>query len=262
MTGRPTDELLSLAEVEDNNFDANVRLLPDVLFAFDELFRLHATFTSLIESSISDLGETAYVAVSNFCQLIAQDLLKGMCNLCKGYLTDATFHTRRAVEAAASLIEVVKKPEKAQIWSLMAADEQIAKYVKTFATYKLVKSNLSAVVVKQYETHCLSVHPSALSMAHRTKFSESGTWSIRFFDVETIQDIPQLKRAILNLLTTHRLILDDMAAVFETSPSFDSEHYNAASKRVFAIWREVVETLLESGEISFDEPDSEPSEWA
>lgn len=252
---RPTDELISLAEVEDNNFDANVRMLPDVLFAFDELFRLHATFTSLVESSVLELGETAYVAVSNFCQLIAQDLLKGMCNLCKGYLTDATFHTRRAVEAAASLIEIVKDPKKAEIWKSMEAEEQIAKYVKTFSTYKLVKKNLSEAVVKQYETFCLSVHPSALSMAHRTKFSESGVWSIQFFDVEDISEISFMKRAILNLLTTHRLILNDMAAVFESSPSFDSQTYELYSTRVFAIWREVVETLLESGEITFDEPD-------
>lgn len=254
MNGRPTDELLTLAEVEDNNFDANVRLLPDVLFAFDELFRLHATFTSLIENSALELGETAYVAVSNFCQLIAQDLLKGMCNLCRGYLTDSTFHTRRAVEAAASLIEIVKNPRKAEIWKSMEAEEQIAKYVKTFATYKLVRNNLSETVVKQYETLCLSVHPSALSMAHRTKFSDSGIWSIRFFDVEDIREIPSMKRAILNLLTTHRLIIDDMAKAFESSPSFDSQLYDSTSKRVFAIWREVVETLLESGEISFDEP--------
>ncbi len=256
MNVRPTDELISLAEVEDNNFDANVRLLPDVLFAFDELFRLHATFTSLLEPSVIELGETAYVAVSNFVQLIAQDLLKGMCNLCKGYLTDSTFHTRRAVEAAASLIEIVKNPNKAEIWKSMEAEEQIARYVKTFATYKLVKSNLSEAVVKQYETLCLSVHPSALSMAHRTKFSENGIWSIQFFDVQDIREIPYMKRAILNLLTTHRLILNDMAAVFESAPSFDSESYNRYSQRVFVIWREVVETLLESGEISFDEQEN------
>ncbi len=247
---RPTDELLELARIEDNNFQANIRMLGDVLVAFDHVFRLHGSFTSFVEKAAMELGENPYLAINNFCQLIAQDLLKGMNSLCKGYLTDSSFHLRRSIESAACLIEISKNPTKADIWSAMEEDEQIVEYVKNFMVYKLVKNNMSPKVIEQYETLCLSVHPSALSMAHRTNATEGGIWTIRFFDVDRVEDIPHVKMMILNLLTTHRLILDDMAAAFASSPSFDFQSYEPLSEQVYAIWKEITGALLTSGELS------------
>lgn len=253
----PWDELIELARVEENNFSANQETLGAITIEFNELFVLQANLNTLIDTPALDLGVTPYIVITNCLQLINQDLLKGMVNLCRGYLTDAAFHVRRSIESAATLVEIVKTPAKADIWAAMETDDQIKNYVQNFMVFKLVKQNLSTDLSSIYENLCLSVHPSPLSIAHRTGFDYQNGWRVKFFDVESIDDHPRLKQDALNLLQTYRRMLEEIAMAFKNSDGFRYQEFQRASQQVHLSWETCAKKLLESGELSIKEFDDE-----
>ncbi len=173
-------------------------------------------------------------ALANLAALMRQDLLKGTRNLCIGYTTDASFHTRRALEAAASILHLLDIPSLAGTWSKLDTESDVKQYTKDFAVFKLVKEKLSACCLSLYEQLCLSVHPSAMSMAHRVGVDEDQTLEIRLFDIGD-ENPETLRMEFINLLSTHALVLNDLACALAKDSADDCTEWQKAYDMFWAV---------------------------
>ena len=221
-----TTQLTDWANAENENFQRSIRYLSTELQSYTELGQLYLKLWNQIQKVVTRTGKT-HDAVLNCYQIMINDLIKGTLSMCRGHTTDAQFYTRRMVETAASIIEIMKDQQKATIWLDLAKEGGQEAYVSKFMAYKLVRENLSKPIEKIYGQLCLSVHPSFSNVAGREQIIDSA-YFIDPFDVMSYEDEPRHRAELLWLFETHVVVLKELSKAFISSDKFDSSLWLAA----------------------------------
>lgn len=232
---------------EHSNFELNMVELGSTLDAIEGLYTLYDTFFLLFQPVIVSKDADTISGLIDCYQLMRQDFLKGTLSICRGYIADSQFQTRRIIETVATMIEILKGPDKAAIWGNLTSIEEVRAYVSNFMVFKLIKKNMSATAVGHYESLCLFVHPSAASMAERSELQEDGTHILQLFDVRSDEDTPRLKKDLLIFLTMQFNALKELALSLKDNKNFDNLAWGDASAEYHRMWCSHAQELLDSG---------------
>jgi hypothetical protein len=232
---------------ENSNFELNMTELGSTLEAIEGLYQLYDTFFLLFQPVVATKDAETISGLIDCFQLMRQDFLKGTLSICRGYIADSQFQTRRIIETVATMIEILKGPEKAAIWGNLNSIEEVRAYVSNFMVFKLVKKNMSTTAVGHYESLCLFVHPSAASMAERSELQDDGTHILQLFDVRSDEDTPRLKKDLLIFLTMQFNALKELADSLKGNENFDGIAWKAASAEYHRMWCTHAKELLDSG---------------
>lgn len=240
--------MLELEETEHINFGVNLADLEESIEVFDALYDLFDQLRPLLLKPLEQLEDIRiFMHATNLYQLMKQDFLKGMLSLVRGYITDATFHTRRLLEAAAVMKEIISKPRKVPTYANLNDDDSIKKYVDDFKIFYLTKTHLSSHSQLHYDSLCLTVHPSAIAVGSRAEFTDGGH-VLHLFDVETAADLPWLKQQILIFLLMSFEALKGLQLP-ETNIAFNIQKWNRLCKEFDGIFRLHSKHLKEIGVI-------------
>ncbi|MBX9671313.1 MAG: hypothetical protein K2X93_27235 [Candidatus Obscuribacterales bacterium] len=244
MSDLAKDMIINLEQAETDNFKANAEELV-AWELLDAWWKLSDCFWQLIQKQLSEMTNDEVIAISNSLQLIRQDVLKGMVNLVKGYITDSSFQFRRVIETTASIVHLMKGAEKSAVWKNVVEDDGIESYVKEFPAYKLVSKNLTAELKSQYDLLCLLVHPSAMAMSSRAIFV-SGGHELQVFDVNGDSDIPKLRKYFLMHLSILHNCLLSLVERFRKSENFDDVKWQEELRRYESMRRSILKHLIDS----------------
>lgn len=232
---------------EHSNFELNLKELGSTIDAIEGLYKLYDTFFLLFQPVLASKDAETIAGLIDCYQLIRQDFLKGTLSICRGYIADSQFQTRRIIETVATMIEILKGPDKAAIWGNLNSMEEVRAYVSNFMVFKLIKKNMSATAVGHYESLCLFVHPSAASMSERSELQADGTHILQLFDVRSDEDTPRLKKDLLIFLTMQFNALKELAESLMGNEKFDNSEWAASSTQYHHIWCTHARALLDSG---------------
>ncbi len=247
-----TDELLELNGIEANNFLSNHEDLGKGLEALDALSVLFDEFYSIFYKIITHdkRDGTTFAVLINLFQLMRQDLRKGMLVLCRGYVTDASFHVRRILETVAILLELIKEGSKVPVYVNLEDEKGRKKYIDKFKIFYLTKAHLSATSMEHYEMLCFNVHPSALVTADRGAFNENRqSHELSFFDINSDEDAPRLRRDFLIALLMMFEALKSFGTGLATEKDFDSARWEELSTKYHLLWQKHAKDLIASNEL-------------
>lgn len=234
--------LRALEEAEADNFRANLDSLGEAMLAYDDLYRLTDELAPIFQKTIATTGDvTAFGVLTNLYQLMRQDLIKGMLSLTKGYITDASFQTRRIIESAAVIIEMVNHPAKVPYYANLTDTKSVKKYVERFKIYSLVKTNLSQMSLGHYDFLCLAVHPSALAVGSRGVFTAPDTHTLSFFEVMNESDIPRLRQDVFIYLAIVLEVFKGLGEALSDNATFDAQNWTDAMQAYSETLREYIE---------------------
>jgi hypothetical protein len=234
--------LRALEEAEADNFRANLASLGEAMLAYDDLYKITDDLAPVFQKTIATAGDaTAFAVLTNLYQLMRQDLIKGMLSLSKGYITDASFQTRRIIEAAAVIIEMINYPGKVPYYANLTDNRSVKKYVERFKIYSLVKTNLSQMSLGHYDFLCLAVHPSALAVGSRGVFTAPDTHTLSFFEVMSEADVPRLRQDVFIYLAIVLEVFKGLGEALSINPAFDSETWAATMERYSETLRDHIE---------------------
>lgn len=191
-----TQEVLELFEAETQNFLANMEDAENAMKLFDHLWKLFDDAAQLFLKATTKKTDdpTAFAIQANLYQLMKMDLLRGILSLSRGYITDSGFHTRRLLETSAVMIELIRKPKKVAIYATLDDESARKKYIENFKIFLLVQNNLSEQSQKHYEMLCYQVHPSAIAVGQRGRFTDNRVHELDAFDVISEEDTPRLMK--------------------------------------------------------------------
>ncbi len=237
-------QLTNWAAAENDNFARSVRYLTIELQAYDALGQLYLNLWAQIQKIVTRTGDT-HDAVLNCYQIMMNDLIKGTISLCRGHVTDARFYTRRTIETATSIVEIMKDVQNATIWLDLAKEGGEKAYVNKFMVYKLVRENFSKELKSIYDQLCLSVHPSFSNVAGRQHILDLA-YSIDPFDIMSYEDEPRHRKELIWLFSIHLVTLRELSKAFINSDKFNRNTWQTACDEYKTIIDQHLQRLYDS----------------
>lgn len=249
---KATTRLLQLNDAEASNFLCNLEEISETLEAFDAISSLFEEFYKLLYDTIAaeNRDDNIVPVLLNLFQLMRLDAEKCMLTLCRGYVTDSSFHLRRMLETVAIMLELINKPKKLEFYINLVNDKAVKKYVEEFKVFQLVKRYLSKASQDHYETLCLNVHPSVVSTGERGSVNkEKNTHQLLFFDVNSEKDIPRLRKEVLITLLIILEGLRSLGSGLADKAAFDSVAWNSMSAQYFQLVSIYIKQLIASNDL-------------
>ena len=244
---RASEEIAKIAGTEHRNVLQNLQRLEEKLPAFDCLMNTVSTIFPLIQKAlIKKDNPLCYVAITNLYALMMQDILKGTVNFTKGYVTDASFQSRRILESAALAIEMYRKPQKVKYYTTFETEAQRDKYIENFKVFLIIQKTLSEVTQKDYARLCFSVHPSALAIGDRASMNEKLGHSVQLVEYAIVDSTPSLRMHFLVLLLTIFHAFMDLAVALKDDPDFLWDQVEQLLTDFDRTWKEHGKKLYEA----------------
>lgn len=234
-----SDEIIDLAGIEHRNVEKYMKRLSGELPALDLLMHTIGTIFPMIQKALLKKdGELRYVVIANLYSLMGQDLLKGAVNFTKGYVTDASFQSRRILEAAALAIEMYRKPRKVKYYTTFETEADREKYIENFKVFLIIQNTLSEDTQKDYARLCFSVHPSALAIGDRAAMNEKFEHSIKFIEYSDEASTSSLRMHFLIYLVTVFHGFRDLATALKDDPNFSWDKVEPLLTAFDTSWKE------------------------
>ena len=206
--------LSKIHDQEQQVFESVSNYLGDLPQLVDDLSDLYELFFSKLSATDLRLSELQVVAIFHCLNAIRYELVVGSLALLRGHVTDSTKYTRRAIEAAAFVVEMFKYNESAKRWMEVGVGKKaMEKYRSRFQASKVVENHttvLTKEVINLYEQYCLFVHPSYASMVQQASLKEDRISTFAYFEVQTERQFNYLALAFFMLTDTHLRILKSL----------------------------------------------------
>jgi len=247
----------SLIDAETEAFGRNIQFLTTTAQLTDDLTQVYDSLLLVFQEEAHSLDEYQVISSSICLQSMRYQLIAGTLTQFRGHISDSCSYTRKAIECAAFIVEILQDEQSGKRWLEFGRSAGARRrYKSRFMAWEVViraKNILGPQLLDLYETLCLSVHPSYVSVIRQIENSVDGSGPPIFhnIDVRSERDLEILALSYFMLLDTHLMSIDAVrTALYTMDSEVDFSKFNTKLSAIAdahtierSRWRDLAERL-------------------